>query len=99
MFKMVAAGATALFVSASTLAYAQSTPPRAEQISEADWNALTDFRIDLVKGALQLTPEQTQYWPAVEEAIRARAKSRQARLARVAETVGRAGSESPMEAL
>jgi len=99
MLKIVAAGATALFVSASPLAYAQSSPPTPQRFSEADWNALTDLRIDLIKEALQLTPQQTQYWPAVEDAIRARAKSRQARLAQAAETVGRAANESPMEAL
>ena len=96
MLKIIAAGATALFLSASTLAYAQSP---SERLSGADWNALTDLRIDLVKGALQLTPEQTQYWPAIEDAIRNRAKNRQARLTQVAETVGRAGNESTIEAL
>src|SRR4029077_16650500 len=33
----------------------------------------------------RLTPEQEKYWPTLEEAIRARAKNRQARLERVAE--------------
>jgi zinc resistance-associated protein len=37
--------------------------------------------IDIVKAALQLTPEQAKYWPAVEEAIRNRAMGRQVRLA------------------
>jgi len=99
MLKIVAAGATALFVSVSPLAYAQSSPPTPQRFSEADWNALTDLRIDLIKEALQLTPQQTQYWPAIEDAIRARAKNRQARLAQAAETVGSAANESPMEAL
>ena len=44
-------------------------------------NALTDARIGIVKAALQLTPEQAKYWPAVEEAIRNRAMGRQVRLA------------------
>src|SRR5262249_10776860 len=34
----------------------------------ADLKALTDARIGIVKAALQLTPEQAKYWPAVEEA-------------------------------
>jgi zinc resistance-associated protein len=38
-------------------------------------------RIGIVKAALQLTPEQAKYWPAVEEAIRNRAMGRQVRLA------------------
>src|SRR5215471_12227560 len=85
MLKTVAAGLTALFVTASSLAYAQ--PPStagSEQeeprLSAADLNALTDARIGIVKAALQLTPEQAKYWPPVEEAIRNRAMGRQTRL-------------------
>lgn len=48
----------------------------------ADRNTLTDMRIDLVKAALQLTPEQEKYWPAVESAIRSRADDRKGCLAR-----------------
>jgi len=50
MLKVLAGAATALFVAASPLAYAQ-TPSAAlpEPISLADWNKLTDLRIDLVK--------------------------------------------------
>jgi hypothetical protein len=47
-------------------------------------NALTDARIGIVKAALQLTPEQAKYWPAVEDAIRNRAMGRQVRLAALA---------------
>jgi hypothetical protein len=57
------------------------------------------MRIDLVKGALQLTPDQAKLWPAVEEAIRTRAKDRQARGAKITETVGRRADDSPMEVL
>jgi hypothetical protein len=39
----------------------------------------------MIKAALQLTPDQEKYWPAVEDAIRARAQNRQARWERVAE--------------
>ena len=54
MLKIVAAGVTALFVTACPIAHAQ-TPPAAtpERINLADRNALTDMRIDLVKAALQ----------------------------------------------
>jgi hypothetical protein len=41
---------------------------------------LTDARVAAVKIALQLTPEQQQHWPAVEEAIRARSEARYRRL-------------------
>src|SRR5215475_16090655 len=86
MLKTVAAGLTALFVTASSLAYAQSPSTAGSEqeeprLSAADLNALTDARIAIVKAALQLTPEQAKYWPAVEEAIRNRAMGRQVRLA------------------
>ena len=45
---------------------------------------MTEARINLLKAALQLTPDQEKYWPAVEEAIRNRAKDRQARVAAAA---------------
>ena len=90
MWKMAAAGVTALFVGMSPVAYAQSySVETRDRLSASDWNALTDFRIELVKGALQLTPDQAKYWPAVEEAIRARAKNRQARVAKTVETLGK----------
>ena len=60
MFKIGVAGLTALFVTASSLAYAQ-TPSAAEpeqenlRPSSADLNALTDARIGIVKAALQLS--------------------------------------------
>ena len=89
MSKTVAVGLTALFVTASSLAYAQSPSAttttggsqESARPSAADLNALTDARIGIVKAALQLTPEQAKYWPAVEEAIRNRAMGRQVRLA------------------
>ena len=79
MLKIVAAGVTALFVTACPIAHAQ-TPPAAtpERINLADRNALTDMRIDLVKAAL-LTSKNTGR--LIENAIRARAEDRKARLA------------------
>src|SRR6516225_8630224 len=70
-------------VATQTLAQ-ESLRPR---LSQADWNSLTNARIELVKAALQLTPEQQKYWPAVEDAIRARAQSRQERLAGIAQRI------------
>ena len=97
MLKIVTAAATALFVAASPLAYAQTPSPSSsspERLSALDWNKLTDLRIDLVKAALQLTPEQTKLWPPVENAIRARAEDRKARFAKIAETMGKRVEES-----
>ena len=100
MLKIVAAGVTALFVTASPLAYAQAPSAGAhERLSEADLSALTDARIHLVKAALQLTPDQEKFWPAIEEAIRARPKDRQARIAAAAERLREQGDRSPIEAL
>jgi hypothetical protein len=70
-----------------------------DRLNAADLNTLTDMRIDILKAALQLTPEQTKYWPAIESAMRARAQSRQARIEKVTETVGAKADESPIELL
>ena len=60
---------------------------------------LTGARIHLVKAALQLTPEQEKFWPAIEDAIRARAKDRQARIAAAAARLREQHNRSPIEAL
>ena len=101
MLKIVVAGTTALFLTASPIANAQTSQTSAtpERLNAADRNTLTDMRIDLVKAALQLTPDQEKYWPAVESAIRSRAEDRKARLAKIGETVGRRADENRVEAL
>ena len=100
MLKLAAAGVTALFVTASPLAYAQ-TPSGApsEQLKATDVDSLTDARIEIVKAALQLTQDQEKYWPPIENAIRARAKDRQARLARAAERAEQRNDRGPIESL
>ena len=98
MSKMLAAGVVALCVTASPLAYAQ-TAANAATPSAAEWNSLTDMRIDVVKAALKLTPDQEKYWPAVEDAIRARAKNRQARFADIEKRVGELREGNPVEVL
>jgi LTXXQ motif family protein len=98
MLKLVVAGVTALFVTASLPAYAQI--PSAigpERLSPADLAKLTDARIAIVKATLQLTPDQMKYWPAVEDAIRVRGQNRQARFAKLAETVGKASNDSAID--
>ena len=83
MLRTAIIGLTALCISAPTLTYAQETAPKAgkEAQESIDWKALTKTRIDVVKAALQLTPEQEKLWPPVEAAIKARAEARQARIA------------------
>jgi LTXXQ motif family protein len=101
MLKIVAAaGTAALFLAASPLAYGQAPSSGVlERLSAGDANALTDARINVVKAALQLTPEQEKYWPSIEDAIRVRARDRQARIAEVAARIGELRERSPIEAL
>ena len=97
MIKKVAIAAIAILLTGSHLAYAaeKSSTVGMQHPSAADLNALTDARVGMIKAALQLTPDQEKYWPAVEEAIRTRTKNRQARLERVAEL----RDSNPMEAV
>ena len=78
MLKIVAVGATAFFIVGTQLAYAQDR--ELEQATAADVETLTAARINIVKSALQLTPDQEKLWPALEDAIRARANDRKARI-------------------
>jgi len=100
MLKIVAAGLTALFVTASPLAYAQAPSVGVlERLSAADVGTLTDARVNIVKATLQLTADQEKYWPAIDDAIRTRAKDRQARLAAAATRLGELRERSPIEVL
>ena len=105
MMKIILLGTNALFLTASSIANAQSTQTSStataspERLNAADRNNLTDMRIDLVKAALQLTPAQEKLWPPVESAIRARAEDRKARIAKIQETVGRRADESRAEVM
>jgi hypothetical protein len=88
---------TALFVVSSSFAYAQDTSrPRPTQ---TDMNVLTDARIGIVKAVLQLTPEQAKYWPAVEEALRARAQERYQRVTAIGERLAQGHEVDPIELL
>ncbi|PSC06158.1 hypothetical protein SLNSH_04985 [Alsobacter soli] len=90
MLKLAFAGLTSLVIVASGPALAQGAAPgplaqrisqgASELLNAADWKALTESRIDVIKTALQLTPEQAKLWPAVEDAIRSRAQMRYLRL-------------------
>ena len=100
MLKFVVAGVTALFVTASPLAQAQVPSAMGpERLSTADLAKLTDARIVIVKAALQLTPDQEKYWPAVEEAIRNRSKDRQARMAAAAARLNELRDRSVVEVM
>jgi len=100
MLKIAVAGVAFIVLSASPIAHAQvASRGAAERLSAADVNALTDARVNIIKAALQLTPDQEKYWPTVENAIRQRAKDRQARLAGVVQTVGERSDSGPVEAM
>jgi hypothetical protein len=99
MWKVVV-GAVGLFVAVCPLAHAQAPSNGTEgQLSATDWGALTDERITVVKAALQLTPDQEKYWPAVEQAIRSRAEHRRARIASAATRIGELRNGSLIGAL
>ena len=95
MIKKIALAATAVLITLPLANAAEtettSTVGMRHPITGADLNALTDARVGIIKAALQMTPDQEKYWPAVEEAIRARAKNQQARFERLA-ALGDSGS-------
>jgi hypothetical protein len=109
MNKLIVAGAAALLVTVSAPAFAQTGvnpsqymyAPGQAHLSASDWDTLTDMRIKVVKAALQLTPQQEKYWPAIAEAIRVRAEHRQAQIGKAAEAMATAekGNGSVIKAL
>ena len=88
MWKAMLAGTTALTIVGASLVYAQQTPPnqpgrdttqqrpQRPQLSPEDRAALTDAHIAGLKAGLKLTAAQEKNWPAVESALRDRAKQR-----------------------
>lgn len=87
MSRFLLSGLAALFITCPTLSYAQQQTQPAQAgvaLSEADSEAITDRRVEVVKLALAMRPEQERLWPAVEEAIRARSMARHQRLVNLA---------------
>lgn len=84
MMKLLLAGATALAIAGTTLAYAQQgsqtkTDVREHsrwQFSAEDAQAMADARIAALKEGLKLTPDQEKNWPVLETAIRDMSKER-----------------------
>ena len=100
MLKVIAAAAAALFVAVSAPGFAQAASPgSSERSGAADWGTFTNTRINVVKAALQLTPDQEKYWPAIEKAIRARAEHRRTRIVNAAEAMADKGNGGLLEAL
>ncbi len=102
--KTLVSGLTALFLIAFSAAYAEelSTSAASQERwrpSAADFSALIDARVAVVKAALQLTPDQAKYWPAAEEAIRNRAMGRRTRLAALTARLQEQREVDPVELL
>jgi hypothetical protein len=97
MLKGVIGLLTVFVVAGSSLAHAQdASGPR---LSQTDMNIVTDARLGIVKAVLQLTPEQAKYWPAVEEAVRARAEARYRRIAAIDDRLNQQSAIDPIELL
>jgi hypothetical protein len=102
MLKVISIGMAAFAaIAVPSIGHAQGSlaGPASPRITAADLNALTDARIGIIKAALQLTPDQEKYWPAIEEAIRARAKDRMSRLEGVTTGAAERADRSPIENL
>ena len=95
MLKVIAAAVAALSLAVSASAFAQAQ----SRLGAKDWETFTDTRINVVKAALQLTPDQEKYWPAIEKAIRARAEHRRTRIENAAQAMADKGDGGLLEAL
>ena len=102
MAKLAIAGLVVLGIASAAPVHAQVAPfsgPAQGQITEADLKAITERRIDVVKAALQLTPDQQKHWPAIEAAIRSRADARRTRLVQLAGYANDKTERSPLDLL
>jgi LTXXQ motif family protein len=93
---------TAFFILGAPIASAQGPSGAGDthqsaKLNSAEFKILTDMRVGMLKIALQLTPEQQQYWPAVEEAIRARSEARYRRLSSFEERAGQWREADPVQ--
>jgi hypothetical protein len=93
---------TALFIVGAPMVHAQGAGGAGEahdngRLSQTEFKILTDARVGMVKVALQLTPEQQQYWPAVEEAVRARSEARYRRLSSLEVRMGQWRDVDPVQ--
>lgn len=98
MLKVSVAIVAALFATAPFAAHAQNNAGEKHgRLSAGEFGAVTDLRVQAVKAALQLTSSQEKYWPAIEDAIRTRAKHRAVRLENIAEGVSELRDSDPVD--
>lgn len=93
---------TAMVIVSAPAAYAQSASSAGVtqengRLSQTEFKILTDIRVGVIKIALQLTPEQQKLWPAVEDAIRARAEARYRRVATLRERAAQGRDIDPVQ--
>jgi hypothetical protein len=93
----------ALFIAVAPVAHAQQAAPApggtpdTGRLNQAEFKMLTDIRVGVIRAALQPTSEQEKLWPAVEEAIRARAETRSRRLAALGERMDQQRDVDPVQ--
>jgi ribosomal 50S subunit-associated protein YjgA (DUF615 family) len=95
MLRTAIVGLTALMITAPTVAHSQTQTPTPTQPqtqaapaaggteeggASTELKAINEARIEILKNALQLTPDQEKLWPAVESAIKARGEARRQRI-------------------
>jgi LTXXQ motif family protein len=103
MRKRIIGTVAALFIVGAPIAHAQqatSSPSgtsESSRLNQAEFKMLTDIRVGVIRAALQPTSEQEKLWPAVEEAIRARAETRYRRLAALGERVNQWRDVDPVQ--
>ena len=86
MLKTILAGATALAIAGSAIAYAQPSSDRGDRgersrMSAEDVLAFGDARVAALRTGLKLNAEQEKHWPALEAAMKDAAKQRSERFA------------------
>jgi hypothetical protein len=100
--KKAVLGAVALIMGlAGSLAHAETSAPATgapndQILSDADMSALTDARLGVIKAALQMTPDQAKFWPAIEVAVRERAANRLQRIKSLAALADKDGDVDPV---
>jgi len=80
---LLAGFAAALILGTLAPAQAQSTSGGRPKAAEAVAKALVERKVEILKTALSLTPEQQKLWPAVEDSIRTRAAMRLGRITKL----------------
>jgi hypothetical protein len=81
-----------LFVTGSSLAYAQNATRSIP--SQADINTRMDMRLAIAKDALALTPDQQKFWPPIVDAVHSTVQARYARLSAVEQRLSQGNIDS-----